>query len=93
MKVKGEVEVFFQELLDVVFFCNLDVAFTRTERDERAQVLEFGSFLFIGFCRFCRFTVVKFDEKMKENQHSFLYRFPQTVPNVDAQNRRGLGTT
>ncbi|KAM1146161.1 hypothetical protein COP2_039214 [Malus domestica] len=32
-------------------------------------------------------------EKMKENRHSFLCRFPQTVPNVDAQNRMGLGTT
>ncbi|KAM1800892.1 hypothetical protein ACFX11_032567 [Malus domestica] len=27
-------------------------------------------------------------EKLKENRHSFLYRFPQTAPNVDAQNRR-----
>ncbi|TQE10018.1 hypothetical protein C1H46_004308 [Malus baccata] len=32
-------------------------------------------------------------KKMKENQHSFSCRFPQTAPNVDAQNRRGLGTT
>ncbi|KAM1603460.1 hypothetical protein ACFX1Z_030055 [Malus domestica] len=27
---------------------------------------------------------------MKENRHSFLYRFPQTAPNVDAQNRMVL---
>ncbi|KAM1054230.1 hypothetical protein PS2_001591 [Malus domestica] len=27
---------------------------------------------------------------MKENRHSFSCRFPQTAPNVDAENRRGL---
>ncbi|KAM1256232.1 hypothetical protein ACFX1Q_030381 [Malus domestica] len=27
-------------------------------------------------------------EKMKKNRHSFLCRFPQMAPNVDAQNRR-----
>ncbi|TQD74838.1 hypothetical protein C1H46_039626 [Malus baccata] len=38
------------------------------------------------FLSFCRFTVdVK---KMEENRHSFSCRFPQTVPNVDAQNQR-----
>ncbi|KAM3002246.1 hypothetical protein FF2_038431 [Malus domestica] len=47
---------------------------------------------FLGFCRFT-VEVVRFDEKSRENLHSFSYRFPQTAPNVDAQNPVDLGPT